>query len=107
MPDSLTFFHGFGLYEDKIYAGYKLIDIEATHTAVVTYHEYNYHIVLTYEAINPEMTPEEFFEKHIFEDKTILTRYGNPYHCHLERYSLKLEDDKIIIILSGHSLREN
>ena len=107
MPDPLTFCNSFGIHKNKTYVGYQLIDIEATHKAVVRYYEYNYHIVLTYKIVSPEISPKEFFENHIFDDKNVSTRYGSNYLCHLEKYSYRIEDNHIIIILSGYSIRKD
>ena len=84
MPDLESFKHGFNLIKNKNYAGYFLKDIQGVHEAVIKYKEYRYHLTLIYTiGVNPQMSEEEFFNNHIFEDKIIVTHYGNPYMCKL------------------------
>lgn len=116
MPDLQTFETGFGLFKGKTYGGYKLHDIEGDHEAVIKYKQYKYYLCLIYIADKSEksiLTPEQLYEGHVFEDKTLTTHYGNPYLCHLYKVNMKSDveyidgyDQEVIrIYLEGDSHR--
>lgn len=105
MPDPHKFTTDFGFIKGNTYAGYLLENIISCHEIVIKYKEYRYYIELFYKIVSPSITPQEFFDQHVFEDRIITTEYGNPYKCHLQKYNYEVENDTIKIILEGYSER--
>ena len=111
MPDLESFEKGFNLIKGNNYAGYILMDIKGIHEPIIKYKEYKYHITLIYGFENPQMSEEEFFNNHVFEDRQINTHYGNPYMCKLfkvnkeETVNNKTGFKELKIVLEGESHR--
>lgn len=109
MPDLKSFEVGFGLIRGKEYAGYLLKDIEGVHQAIIKYKEYHYHLTLTYKLLNTQMSEKDFYDNHIFEDREILTHYGNPYMCKLWKINYEeivdhqTGDKELIVRLEGEA----
>lgn len=106
MPDIKTIETGFGFIKNKDYDGYLLENISGVHQVVTKYKKYKYYITLTYKPIHPIISEEKFYNNHIFDDKTLLSSYGNPYICKLWKVKKeKLENGDIKIYLEGESTR--
>ena len=105
MPDSDDFVKGFDFFKGDSYDGYLLESINASHSVIKKYKEYSYHIILTYDTKHKDVNDEEFFNYHVFEDKIINSRYGNPYKCSLIKKNFSINGTKLTIELEGHSYR--
>lgn len=105
MPEVEQFLSGFGIEKGSYHAGYHLEDVTASHVPIVRYKKYTYHIILKYLINEKEMSISNFFNQHVFEDRTIYTSYGNPYRCHLQKFSYHIEGNYLLIELMGEAIR--
>lgn len=107
MPDLPNFLAGFDLVKGKVFNGYRVENVQASHETVKQYQEYKYPITLTLSREDgrkardtiPSSLKEELGKEHII--------YGvrNPYRCWIEIQSIESNGSQLVIKLMGRSRR--
>jgi hypothetical protein len=105
MPELQEFIDGFNL-TPRTAPGFTIISATGEHNAIVTYHEYEYHLIITARGDYNNMyyyIANEISKSHVI--------YGirNPYQCSIEPMKqgdvLDLGNDTYEFHLRGHSYR--
>ena len=111
MPDVEDFIQGFHLEKDALIDEFQIIYSNATHQAIIPYHEYYYTITLVVEPTNVNASYDKMFQA--LSSNISVTRliYGvrNLYSCTIDpiKYGdiIALEHGQYQINLIGHSHR--
>lgn len=115
MPNPHDFLKAFNLQKKITLCPDAIIDdIEIHHITVQRYHIYEFPITLT---VRLKKTSAGYRKQTLYclqqalhkkstEYKTVLSHYGNPYHCTLEYITMHIKDTETIeIVLNGRAER--
>jgi hypothetical protein len=83
MPEREEYLKGYNLHEGMQLAGFTLKHIDLKHETITRYREYHYPIVMIWESQGGNSQELiRALDDHVKQDRTIYTKYGNPYECH-------------------------
>jgi hypothetical protein len=109
MPDPREYLKGYGLHNGLVLSGHQLTSIDLKHETVKTYREYRYPIVMFWKNIDSKYTSSDLvaaLDRQVTSDRTIYTRYGNPYSCHFGNLDHHYQDgDHLVVNSIGYCQR--
>lgn len=107
MPVPSKYLSGFGIKKGMILAGYRLIHIGIDENTVQKYKRYQYPARFTFELVSEQSSsPQKLlstFNSRYKSDRTIYTRWGNPYRCALTPGTIKSSHNGGVVIYTKGS----